>query len=103
MMLDRDINEDGKDKYAVVRLRTIEKGSEAQRLLNHLDELGVLDWGRVGEPDEFFIIKLRDKYARSALRAYATNAFQEDEEYGRAIDELANRSGKSSPHCKRPD
>jgi hypothetical protein len=101
--LDRDINTDGKGKYALVRLRTITAGSEADGLLKRLDELGVVDWGRIGEPDEFFVIKLRDKHARRALRAYATNAYFQDIEYGQAVDNLADRAGAMNPFCKLPD
>jgi hypothetical protein len=43
MKLDRNINNDGKGKYALVRLRNIEPDSEASSLLKRLDELGYLD------------------------------------------------------------
>jgi hypothetical protein len=116
MKLDRDMKEnEGRGKYALVRLRTVEDGSEAARLLFRLDSLGVVDWGRKGDADEFFVIKLRDKYADAALKAYSDAAAEDarretDEEKSRnlfqwsiAVLRLVERSGVFSPFCKRPD
>ena len=115
MKLDRDINKNEKGKYALVRLRTIEKGSEAQRLLDRLDELGVLDCGYFGQMDEFFVIKLRDKYADAAISAYVLavmldanriadeNEYRSLVQYGLRVQELLMRSGSLSKYCKRPD
>ena len=102
MKLDRNVNKDGRGKYALVRLRNIEKGSEAYGLLNRLEQLGHLDWGVVGQPDEFFVIKLRDKYAGAALRAYA-DAVQDDVQYAIQVLGVAARAGVQSPFCKEPD
>lgn len=115
MKLDRNISSDGRGKYALVRLRTIEPGSEADQLLRRLDQLGVLDWGVVGQPDEFFIVKLRDRYATDALKAYA-EAVRRDAELAKSDDEhrekmewaiavmsMLWRAGLKSPFCKHPD
>lgn len=52
---------------------------------------------------EFFIIKLRDKYAYHALRAYAQEAMHDGEtEYANEILELANRA-LHHPNKKKPD
>jgi len=115
MKLDRDINKDGKGKYALVRLRTITNDSEAAGLLARLCELGVLDWGNVGAPDEFFLMRLKDKYAGEALSAYADavalDARRELDEarsrdkfqYAIAVQKLCTRAGTLSPFCKEPD
>lgn len=115
MRLDRNENESGKGKYALVRLRGIEAGSEAHSLLKRLYELGHLDWGIVGQPDEFFVIKLRDKYADKAITAYADAVMDDaprqiDAEkykslvhYALDIQRLSGRAGLLSEFCKDPD
>ena len=116
MILDRNLNQDGKGKYALVRLRGIEKGSEAHSLLLRLFELGYLDWGVVGDADEFFVIKLRDKFSFQALKAYADEVEKAADDpgigsresvrlsrYALDVMKLARRSGVQSPFCKEPD
>jgi len=114
MKLDRNINKDGKGKYALVRLRGIEKFSPAYELLKKLHELGHVDWGEVGQPDEFFVIKLRDKYSDAALRAYSEAVMEDvsvlDEESAKGLTQyamqvlgLCERAGTLSDYCKLPD
>lgn len=115
MKMDRNINKDGKGKYALVRLRNIEAGSEAQDLLRRLEELGHLDWGCVGQPDEFFVIKLCDKYAGEPIAAYSKAvaddaAMETDEEahlskmlWSLQVQKLGERAGILSKFCKQPD
>ena len=118
MQLDRDINKDGKGKYALVRLRNIQPGDEAFDCLKKLEKLGYLDWGVVGQPDEFFVIKLRDKFSDAALCAYAEAVHRDygkareaqDEEkaasllqYATAVMAMAARAGIKSLFCKEPD
>lgn len=115
MKLDRNLNGDGKGKYALVRLRNIEAGSEAHRLLQRLDELGHLDWGVVGQPDEFFVVKLRDKFAPGAIKGYSDavmEAHRQEPDSAKARDlaqwaiqvvGMAQRAGDLSPYCKEPD
>ena len=86
MKLDRNINQDGKGKYALLNLRT-----------------NKIEWGNLYDEDEFFVIKLKDKYARAALTAYANAAWHDDEEWFNEIMELAKRSGRDHPNCKKPD
>lgn len=53
MKLDRNINPDGKGKYALLNLRK-----------------NTIEWGN--EPgNQFFVIKLKDRFAAPALKAYA--------------------------------
>jgi hypothetical protein len=116
MKLDRNIRgKDGKGKYALVRLRSIEPGDKAHVLLKQLEVLGVLDWGVVGDPDEFFVIKLRDKYAAPAIAAYAKAvaadanaevdeiAYKEKVQWSLDVQKLGERAGVLSPFCKQPD
>lgn len=115
MKLDRNLNANGKGKYALVRLRPIEKGGEAWKLLGRLDELGVLDWGSVGAPDEFFVLKLCDKYSGFAITAYCDavmddSRHERDEaramdlaQYAIQVQSLSYRAGILNPFCKQPD
>jgi len=86
MKLDRNKNANGKGKYALLNLRT-----------------NKIEWGAVGEPDEFFLIKLRDKHAKAALEAYADSIVREDPEFAEEVMELAMRAGADNPYCKAPD
>lgn len=86
MKMDRNINPDGRGKYALLNLRTNQ-----------------VQWGLVGEEDEFFVIKLKDKYARDALLAYARAAYADDIDWSMEVADLAERAGAQSPFCKAPD
>lgn len=116
MKLDRNINGgEGKGKYALVRLRGIELGSEAMSLLHRLEDLGHLDWGCVGHHDEFFVVKLRDKFAPGAIKGYADavmEASRKEADPAKAQDlaqwavqviGMDQRAGDLSLYCKEPD
>lgn len=85
MKLDRNTSKDGKGKYSITNNRT-----------------GKVEHGDTPEA-EFFVIKLKDKYAQDALVAYANAAAQDDTEYANEVMELALRSGPAHPLCKMPD
>ena len=109
MKLDRNIaGNKGRGKYAIINLRKL-SDLEGRQLgavlsaLNELEELGILEWGAVGDPNEFFLIKLKDQCARAALRAYAREAAAFDPEWSDEVSELAGRSGRNHPLCKLPD
>lgn len=112
--MDRNMNDDGTGKYAVINLRKLnevcghagvfERWSPAvEQALKTLEEVGALEWGRVGEPDEFFLIKLKDLFASGALRGYAAMADGVDPEWAAEVRELLTRAGIDSPFCQRPD
>ena len=86
MKLDRNENPDGKGKYALLNLRTDR-----------------IEWGWMGTHDEFFVIKLRDKHAPAALKAYAESIIHDDQEFAEEVMELAMRAGTNNPYCKEPD
>jgi hypothetical protein len=76
---------------------------DVRRALDTLEKHNILDWGDAPET-EFFVIRLKDKYAQSALLAYANYASADgDEEYAQDVLGLAQRAGPANPHCKRPD
>jgi hypothetical protein len=86
MRLYRNISNDGLCKYALIDNRT-----------------GKVTQARVGDPDEFFAIKLKDEFAEVALRAMAEAARSWDPEYAADLDALADRAGPHHPLCKKPD
>lgn len=103
MKLDRNVNPDGRGKYALLKLRRQAKPFtvELQDCAAKLRDAGLLDFGDTAE-DEFFVIRLKDKYAAAALDAYATAAFNDDPEYAREIAVLANKAD-NHPLKKKPD
>lgn len=109
MKLDRNIpGNAGKGKYALLLLRNIpsldQQGYGAvQSALDTLEQNGVLDWGYTNTPDEFFLIRLRDRNARAALLAYAAEANRTDPEWSAEVAAMSLRAGDLSPHCKTPD
>lgn len=111
MKLDRNVNQTRRGKYALINLRK-----------------NIVEWGDVGDSNEFFVIKLKDRYAKGALRGYvAALALELEELTAEALEvggsaqvmimkevldlkewkdevaALAERSGSAHPECKRPD
>ena len=104
MKLDRNLNPDGRGKYALLKLRNLRDGDTAvDAALRTLDEAGILDWGNTRE-SEFFVIRLKDQYADDALFRYALSARMDGEgDYAREVEEMAMRAGVNHPNCKKPD
>lgn len=113
MRLDRNINRNGRGKYALLKLRKLDQFAHPDDpfqevakpiadAIETLEKAGILDWGNTPET-EFFVIRLKDKYAPNALTRYALDSHQDDPQYCREIMKLAKRAGENSPHCKRPD
>ncbi|MEQ1698123.1 MAG: hypothetical protein ABL901_20010 [Hyphomicrobiaceae bacterium] len=107
MKLDRNDDPSGVGKYALVNMRRYRaldgaKSVEAYELLGKLDALGIIDKGARGESDEFFVIKLKDKYAGPALVAYANAAVDDDKEWAMQVLALASRA-EHHPDKKQPD
>jgi hypothetical protein len=99
MKLDRN---NGRGKYAVVRLRGMQAGSDAHARLRELTAGGFVEFGNPGDDDEFFVLKLKDRYAAQALFAYAAAARADDPEYADDVVELARRAARH-PNSKKPD
>lgn len=87
MRLLRNVTADGKGKYAIINWRK-----------------NTVEFGLPNTEEEFFVIKLKDRFALPALLAYA-KAVREDGDYEYAADiiALANRAGSNSLWCKWPD
>jgi len=106
MKMDRNQSEGGTCKYAAINLRKLKScrsTPEVERALEVLKNVGALEAGGVGQPDEFFLIKLKDRNAKPALFAYADSIEGDDSEFASEVRELAKRSGTDHPLCKRPD
>lgn len=113
MRLDRNVNPDGRGKYALIKLRMLSDFADPadpfQKIapnisdaLNTLVAAGLIDFG--DRPDnEFFVIRLKDKYAKPALEAYASGARHDDPEWAGDIMDLASRAGLNHPNHRKPD
>lgn len=85
MKLDRNTSPDGLGKYSLVINRT-----------------GAVDKGDTPE-SEFFVLKLKDKYAAAALDAYAKAAAADGEtEFAQDVAVLADKA-RNHPSSKKPD
>jgi hypothetical protein len=113
MKLDRNINGDGRGKYGLILNRELARAkdihspqglTEIEYAINILEHAGIIEWGGPHTENEFFVIKLKDKYAGGALHTYASYAVRDGEiEYGQDVMELAKRSGEFHSSCKKPD
>ncbi len=93
MRLDRNTNPDGKGKYALIKLRTDDVRPQLQipNIVTVPVMASAIDLGST--PDtEFFVIRLKDKYAAVALHAYSAACSKDDPEYSREIQKLAHRA-----------
>lgn len=79
MKLDRNINPDGRGKYALLKLRRQEKpvSLKATTAAATLKDAGLLHFGNEGPGEQFFVLKYKDKFTAPALYAYAAAAFSE--------------------------
>lgn len=118
MRLTRNTTNDGKCKYAIVRLDKLREMeakletrpfapvpgdlNDARVALDLLGKVGLIEYGEPGTQEEFFVLKLKDENAASALEAYAESADFSDEELGDEVFELSERS-RNHPARKRPD
>jgi hypothetical protein len=85
----------GRGKYALLLLR---------KLTADIPKEVILDWGTRGSESEFFVMRLKDRYAQSGLWNYANVAEHEgNQEWAEEVFEMANRSGPSNRWCKVPD
>jgi hypothetical protein len=101
MKLDRNTAKGG-GKYAVVRLREMPHEGDARAHLEALITGGFVEMGSVGDEDEFFVVKLKDRFAAAALMAYAEAAAAVDPEYAVEVLELAARA-VAHPNRRVPD
>lgn len=107
MKLDRNINPDGTGKYALILQRKdpIIGSVDVQQKEGMVDCLCVrktaVDFGST--PDtEFFVIRMKDKYAAAALKAYAHAAQLDDPEWADEVWAMAKRA-EAHPNQQKPN
>lgn len=111
MKLDRNIKaNDGRGKYAILLLRKLAlyegdqplAHNDVEKAIEVLEQAGIIDWGIAGTESEFFLTRLKDRYAAPSLHAYADAAEKDDPEWAAEVRELATRAA-NSPWQKQPD
>ena len=100
MRLDRNINANGRGKYALIKLRAIPHDPDwggiprgIWNAIRTLENAGVWDWGHT-EDSEFFVIRLKDVNAAQGLAAYADSAELYDPEWAAEVRGLAKRTSR---------
>lgn len=106
MKLDRNITNPRRGKYALVLMRRFQELDPIQQELfseamDSLRSLHAVDFGDSAESD-FFVIRLRDKYAGHALTAYGLAAVDDDPEYSGEVLKLAEMA-VTHPSKRKPD
>jgi hypothetical protein len=94
MKLDRNITTPRRGKYALIKMREVEARIHARPIADALELLHsnrILDYGDTEQTD-FFVIRLKDKFASKALRAYAEAASDYHPEYSNEVHKLADQS-----------
>lgn len=104
MKLDKNTNYAQQGKYALVKLRELADADkwtkEIFEAVELLSENGIIDYG--DNPfTEFFVIRLKDKFAGPALTAYGLSAINDDPEWSleilRLAEKAANHAQKRMP------
>lgn len=105
MKLDRDLNPTGKGKYALINMRKIPSNPTTALELAEAIRLNpeAVEFGEVGSPGEFWLVKLKDENADVCLYGYAGKILAKDPEFAAEVSNMAKRSGPNSPYCKAPD
>lgn len=105
MKLDRNLEKNkGKGKYALIKLRTALIRPTA--FSSGMVEVSArdIDYGDpTKEGGDFFVIRLKGKYAAAALNAYANAAYNDNQtEFAHEIFALAKKA-EDHPLKKKPD
>lgn len=112
MRLQRNITQDGKCKYAIVRLdklRALQKtyppmvsakpgdaDQAATAALQTLERLNLIEYGEPGSPEECFVIKLKDKFCAPTLITYHEEIMAEFNKTKSAIEILKSIPNNSA-------
>ena len=111
MRLVRNTTNDGRCKYALVRLdkirafpQTSQRTPDIENALGVLEMYGVLEYAGKNDSEECFVIKLKDRHAAPALNAYADDVllYGEDAVYEGEVRELARKAAQRKDK-KQPD
>lgn len=100
MRLDRNITSPRRGKYALIKLRVddVTPRLKIPNLVTVAVAVEAIDLGDTHESD-FFVIRLRDKYAANALHAYSASCRADDPEFSREVLDLANKA--AAMHSKQ--
>lgn len=109
MQLDRNITNPRRGKYALIKLRefvpaVVESevdGAGVSRPKFYEIDARAVDFGDT-EDSDFFVIRLKDKYAGAALMAYAHAAQPDDSQYAGEVFKLA-LAAMQHPNRRIPD
>lgn len=111
MKLDRNLNPDGRGKYALLKLRRQEKpiSLEATTAATTLKDAGLLHFGNEAPGEQFFVMKYKDRFTAPALRAYAVAVMQHaqnpiltpDEKQRRSLIEYAEEITREAEEAER--
>lgn len=111
MKLDRDIEVDAsspkRGKYALIKLRVTDAITPTRsvdpRIITTTSVVKneAIDFGDSADSD-FFVIRLKDKFAAPALAAYAMAAWSDDREYAQSVLKLA-LDAACHQHKQMPD
>lgn len=104
MRLDRNITNPKRGKYALIKLRVDTPVHHAGKVADGRTlrvKPEAVDFGDTLDSD-FFVIRLKDKYAGPALTAYANAAAKDDPEYAAEISALA-WAAQRHPNRRSPD
>lgn len=102
MQLDRNTTSPKRGKYALIKLRQSEITPERCCGPEIIPvETSAIDFGDT-EDSDFFVIRLKDKYAAKALKAYAEAAAADDLQYADEVYELAYKAS-NHPNRRMPD
>lgn len=89
-------------KYALIKLRVDQPHQMDLFPNDYRISKDAVDFGNTPETD-FFVIRIKDKYAAPALAAYALAAEMDGQhEYAREIDDLAAKADRY-PNPRKPD
>jgi len=85
MRLDRNVNPDGTGKYALVKMREVNRlrnqsgqlPDDVTKAFMVLESRNIMLYGDESDGDQFFVMKYKDKFTALALFAYARAAMEE--------------------------
>lgn len=80
MILDRNINANGRGKYALILVRTLDgyrKENPVWDAIKLLEKEGIIRWGNESPDKRFFVLGYGDKFTEDALRGYGAAVIKE--------------------------
>lgn len=105
MKLDRNLEKNkGKGKYALIKLRTaLIRPAPFNSGMTEVSACDI-DYGDpTKEGGDFFVIRIKDKYAAAALNAYANAAYEDNQtEFAHEIFAMAKKA-EDHPDKNKPD